>query len=497
MWPLLGALVALAAGCGGTGEVEPVDGAGADESAGADGNAGPDGSGPDGTGPDAYADDVAPAEDDPFAAEAALMTATSSLRVRTSDGHPLLAYDPMTLDECDRHFPDASKATDWWRLNHYSSCWVAEPKIEFLMPGTLGVKGAVHFRQVVVVHGGINTRPGRPVRKARVLIRTRPLPPYPGSVPPAYVQAANVTFSVQCSPDCTVSGGGRTSAPLATWTSVPRSYETTLTMSGTGAAGDLDHKTWHGISLRMSVGAGLYPVTDRSPEESIRCDTANYNYHFWERAWDNGACTFAHMDAVLHYSGAQIASVTRHIWNAQHTPVRTEPTFHEWDRGADIIIPGDRQRWQAWPLHRLVVTRDDRFKNRERSARNRALKDVTCRRYWPGYPRLTVYPSNALNGPNPCVDPGTPMVVRTRYGQTMDCDEYPFASTYEGAAAYEYHLKPNGRPGDPPGNPAHYSYSACPLDLSQNRSAGATLGHWYARDHILEKDPFWVAVPQP
>lgn len=32
------------------------------------------------------------------------------------------------------------------------------------------------------------------------------------------------------------------------------------------------------------------------------------------------------------------------------------------------------------------------------------------------------------------------------------------------------------------------------LDLSQNRSAGATLGNWYTKDRILHKDKFIVTI---
>jgi len=51
-------------------------------------------------------------------------------------------------------------------------------------------------------------------------------------------------------------------------------------------------------------------------------------------------------------------------------------------------------------------------------------------------------------------------------------DEYPFASTNEGAA------KPGRR------------YSARPVDATDNRTAGAQIGAWYRIDRILDNDHF-------
>ncbi|MFL6075449.1 MAG: NucA/NucB deoxyribonuclease domain-containing protein [Mycobacteriales bacterium] len=56
------------------------------------------------------------------------------------------------------------------------------------------------------------------------------------------------------------------------------------------------------------------------------------------------------------------------------------------------------------------------------------------------------------------------------------CDEYPFASTNQGAA------KANG------------NYSTEHVPLNDNKSGGAQLGGFYSSNRILNGDPFWVRV---
>jgi Deoxyribonuclease NucA/NucB len=60
----------------------------------------------------------------------------------------------------------------------------------------------------------------------------------------------------------------------------------------------------------------------------------------------------------------------------------------------------------------------------------------------------------------------------------LDCDEYPFESTWQGA-----HTSGSSQ-----------RYSVQPLPVSENRSAGNALGQWYFNDRILEGDRFWVQI---
>ncbi|WP_407674397.1 NucA/NucB deoxyribonuclease domain-containing protein [Nonomuraea glycinis] len=58
----------------------------------------------------------------------------------------------------------------------------------------------------------------------------------------------------------------------------------------------------------------------------------------------------------------------------------------------------------------------------------------------------------------------------------MNCDEYPFATTKQGAASA------NG----------HYSLRA--VNAKQNRAQGDALGAFYAHYRVGSNNPFWVAV---
>ncbi|GAA4308285.1 hypothetical protein BJY14_007890 [Actinomadura luteofluorescens] len=59
----------------------------------------------------------------------------------------------------------------------------------------------------------------------------------------------------------------------------------------------------------------------------------------------------------------------------------------------------------------------------------------------------------------------------------MDCDEYPFAATYQGAAL-------EGK-GD-----FHWEL----IDRSDNRAEGAYRKQWYLENRVIDEDPFWVKI---
>ncbi|MFJ3956729.1 hypothetical protein [Arthrobacter sp. NPDC090010] len=81
----------------------------------------------------------------------------------------------------------------------------------------------------------------------------------------------------------------------------------------------------------------------------------------------------------------------------------------------------------------------------------------------------------------------------------MDCDEYPFASTKQGAALNggtgrtfagcgindkRYAIGANGAKG----------FSACMISAAENRSAGAQMGAFWAKYHVLAGDNFYINV---
>jgi hypothetical protein len=83
-----------------------------------------------------------------------------------------------------------------------------------------------------------------------------------------------------------------------------------------------------------------------------------------------------------------------------------------------------------------------------------------------------------------------------------NCDEYPFASTYQGARTWGSNAPRTfnfcrGMPGSSPYGP--YGYSHCFVNAAQNSRAGTQLGNFYSDkknvgNRILDDDPFFVDI---
>ncbi|GAA1089598.1 NucA/NucB deoxyribonuclease domain-containing protein [Kitasatospora arboriphila] len=65
-------------------------------------------------------------------------------------------------------------------------------------------------------------------------------------------------------------------------------------------------------------------------------------------------------------------------------------------------------------------------------------------------------------------------------GSGLECDEYPFSSTYEGAAAG----------GDSPTR----RYSSRLIDAADNKEGGTRILAVYTANRILDGDPFYVTI---
>ncbi|MFD3580711.1 hypothetical protein [Streptomyces sp. NPDC058644] len=156
-----------------------------------------------------------------------------------------------------------------------------------------------------------------------------------------------------------------------------------------------------------------------------------------------GAATFSYVTA-LRYSakqGAPERAVAQHIKTAFTKPQDTKPVM------AAKKVPGQVARD---PLHRLVET------GRRDENRKAAVKQ--CKRYW---------------GDN------------YSQGSTRECDEYPFATTHEGAAQPDY---------DP--DAKKFNFSAKPVGKDPNRAAGTLLNGFYGKNRIISglDDGFLVKI---
>ncbi|MCC9738478.1 hypothetical protein [Streptomyces sp. MNU89] len=134
-------------------------------------------------------------------------------------------------------------------------------------------------------------------------------------------------------------------------------------------------------------------------------------------------------------AGASEQAVAQHLDDAHRRPATTKP------ENPDKIVPGFGTKQ---PLHRL-------HHNEQRRNANRSTAVATCTKYW-GSDYATSDPA----GPR-------------------ECDEFPFASTYEGAAHSRYNT-----------SMAKDNYSARPLRKSDNGAAGNILASFLNRNRIVD-----------
>ncbi|GAA0414915.1 NucA/NucB deoxyribonuclease domain-containing protein [Streptomyces luteireticuli] len=156
-----------------------------------------------------------------------------------------------------------------------------------------------------------------------------------------------------------------------------------------------------------------------------------------------GAASFSYIP-TLHYStkaGAPEKGVAEHLKKAFTDPKATKPVNAKKD------IPGNDLRR---PLHRLL--------DGDRKKENRKISIPQCVRYW---------------GKN------------YTQGGKFECDEFPFASTYEGAAQPKYDRKA-----------MKDNFSVMPVVAKENGDAGTLLLSFYAQYRILDgaDDAFIVKI---
>lgn len=159
-----------------------------------------------------------------------------------------------------------------------------------------------------------------------------------------------------------------------------------------------------------------------------------YSYVRYDSAGSGGmkAQGTVFTDATVVYSlslsDPTVQETARHIDDALHHPERTFPSI------LGKNVPGE-----TLPLHRLT--------DPTRMSANSDAAKATCLAVWGPYD-----------------------------GTQLNCDEYPFQSSYEGAAA-----------GD-------NQYSARLIDAADNQAAGRALLATYNTNRILDDDPFHVQI---
>jgi hypothetical protein len=189
----------------------------------------------------------------------------------------------------------------------------------------------------------------------------------------------------------------------------------------------------------------------RTNPRLVRCDSADYFRQ--GLAHYPKACVFSEVTPRLTYRlDSDHRSVAFHIFTAQHHPNNTYPLLVPFGvpNPRDKRIPGRyvADDPEAPGLHRITET----LHPAEYLA-NRQHKDGAC--FKTGPLRDEYFDTGLPNPPGP--------------GE--QCDEYPFASTLEGA-----------------GNP-FWDFSVKAVPQPDNSKAGALLSNYYINDRILAWDP--------
>ncbi|ROQ73380.1 deoxyribonuclease NucA/NucB [Streptomyces sp. CEV 2-1] len=168
----------------------------------------------------------------------------------------------------------------------------------------------------------------------------------------------------------------------------------------------------------------------------------------WDKATyvsrDDGAAAFSYLSTLTYSSktGAPEKAVAGHIKKAYSTPASTKPA------NSAKKLPGQSA---SKPLNQL-------FRDTARRKKNRSQAIKVCEQYW-----------------------GKKYSQNNKY----QCDEFPFATTYQGAAQSQY------EPAAPKNN-----FSAMPLVTADNRDAGILLGQFMTKNRIIDgkDDGFIVKI---
>ncbi|KOU37645.1 hypothetical protein ADK54_31560 [Streptomyces sp. WM6378] len=456
---------------------------------------------PAGSPSDAAADDVRAALTSGAGPDAQQRAAARSGQGEGADAgrlQPLAAGLPphISLDDCrdQKTRGDGSGKYHGWVRDHYSYCQWRTITYSVYDASKAVYFGSVKFRSTLVGWGSRSNDPATGRLVGLRLAVDNFSTPYmdgdagKGKIPEfnlGIVLGSQLEVGMECLGDpkpatsCAQRSGSYQAAPVAAWTALSRAGRTTYSYSFGSDPSAGDQKTRE--KLATAVFAGIFqpytpenpPTTSRiqacvSGHEEVACtapdlvrfDSARY---LWTpRIQEQGlvfnqGTVFPRVMPFLRYHTSPsygMPQAAQHILDAFTQPANTDPKW------PGKTIPG------KWPGKDFVPGTPGEFLHRMTGN----AKAVRQNRY---YARKTCI---AVSAPaDYVVDPVT--------GQrSRECDEFPFASTKEGAAAR-----------DSAGNLLN-RYSARAIDGSQNRLGGNELADWYALDRILDGDEFSIDV---
>lgn len=357
------------------------------------------------------------AQTDPSAERTAAGTAKSAAPAATGQ-------DDMTVSECRQH--DAAFSGNGWGKSRFVSCQAHG--LHFLQEDCwlwwCTVKGTADT-DVTDIQYTMNG--ARSVSVLQVFDNWATWGDTSDMVLTANVSCTAKNNSGACVPD---SFEGPYVEPVAAWAAEGTAYRFYDYSSPASSGWGPDSLSYAALNWHFDVPAAEQGPAD-GPDSQFRCDSASY---IAGTAAGPG-CVFPWVTETMWFSVAQSGGAANHILTALYHPDETLPPL------PGKVIPG---RPGTTPLHR---TQDP--------ALIQAHRDVaipTCQYYWPNY---------------------------TQDGS--ECDEFPFASTLEGATDAD-------------------NFSVEPISKSDNASGGGVMSSFYTYRRIIAddtdkvNDPFWVDV---
>jgi hypothetical protein len=330
-------------------------------------------------------------------------------------------------------------------IDHFNFCRWGYNQVTKL-DGNGRIEGYVRFKEIEVGEGAKGIRTGRIHIKTKQVEGFGIYSEFAGTrmkIQPSL--KGNINHLGECGNNNLVDfGGGRSSftRELAGWEDQYIYYE--ITSDETKAdQSRVDKVSYCQFETHYKVESakGNTPWSYVSPTGGMRFDSAAYMGS--DTQYGHKGAIFNRVTPVFSYDRADtsVKGVAEHIFDALYAPQLTYP------QKTDKDIPGNIWNGEWQPLHRNVPT-------------------GTWGTFSPDSDAVAAANESAKN--SACAGLTRPA--------DHDCDEFPFASTKEGAGV-----------GD--GN-----FSVRMVPSTENRSAGGKLSAWYSKDRILDGDPYGIFV---
>ncbi|MFI7121968.1 hypothetical protein [Amycolatopsis sp. NPDC049868] len=374
-------------------------------------------------------------------APAQATTASYTTESRIADAE--LPTDPVTFDECDRqHTSDAA----YWFKNRYNICRSYTTTIihRELQEGVIVPVGTSTYGYTFI--GVATDKASQIVFHMRVkYLRST------GRIKPE----DRMAFAMHClnNDPARTSTCDYTQAPIdktvAQWMAPggDEPFSWTVTTATTAVPADKYHDEYRGsftfTVAQILIGTGGVPNTSYPiPTEAFRCDSASY-------ASRGSRCVFTSVipTMVFDLNDPEYKESSLFIKAAQELQpdiLNINPQL----RGKKV--PG---RFNESRLSYLYSGYDvDNSKKGSRAKIRRVCK------------------ASVTTGP----------YTKDANGNPRQCDEYPFASTYQNAAKVAEN--------------SNWSFAAKPIAKDANEKGGGMISSWYGREHMLDGDEFFVVV---